>query len=84
MSRCSCMREAMTRALRVKWVREGKDEVVAEFPEGWTADRPESGPIELRDPSGVLRALFGWAKDAELQAPATFSNRVTGKTGRTD
>src|SRR5258708_20403240 len=25
----SCMREAMTRALRVKWVREGKDEVVA-------------------------------------------------------
>ena len=61
------MREAMTRALRVRWVREGKDEVVAEFPEGWTAVRPESGPIELRDASGVVRGLYGWAKDAELR-----------------
>ena len=51
------MREAMTRALRVKWVREGKDEVVAEFPEGWTAVRPESGPTELRDASGVVRFI---------------------------
>jgi len=50
----SCMRESMTRAWRVKWVREGKNEVVTEFPEGWTAVRPESGPIELRDPSGVV------------------------------
>ncbi|BAO86373.1 hypothetical protein [Caballeronia cordobensis] len=63
----SRMREAMTRALRVKWVREGKDEVVAEFPEGWTAIRPGSGPSELRDPSGVVRGLFGWAKNAELR-----------------
>ena len=63
----SRMREAMARAWRVKWVREGKNEVVAEFPEGWTAVRPESGPIELRDPSGVVRALYGWAKDAELR-----------------
>jgi hypothetical protein len=61
------MREAMTRALRVKWVREGKDEVVAEFPEGWTAVRPESGPTELRDASGIVRGLYGWAKDAELR-----------------
>ena len=63
----SRMREAMTRALRVKWVREDKNEVVAEFPDGWTAVRPESGPIELRDPAGVVRALYGWAKDAELR-----------------
>lgn len=63
----SRIREAMVRAWRVKWVREGKNEVVAEFPEGWTAVRPESGPIELRDPSGVVRALYGWAKDAELK-----------------
>jgi hypothetical protein len=78
----SRMREAIARAWRVKWVREGKDEVVAEFPEGWTAVRPESGPIELRDPSGVLRALYGWAKNAELrilprylvEPPANSSN----------
>jgi len=63
----SRMREAMVRAWRVKWVREGKNEVVAEFPEGWTAVRSESGPIELRDPSGAVRALYGWAKDAELK-----------------
>ena len=63
----SRMREAMVRAWRVKWVREGKSEVVTEFPEGWTAVRPESGPIELRDSSGVVRALYGWAKDAELK-----------------
>ncbi|WP_238328169.1 hypothetical protein [Paraburkholderia mimosarum] len=63
----SRMREAMVRAWRVKWVREGKNEVVTEFPEGWTAVRPESGPIELRDPSGVVRALYGWAADAELK-----------------
>lgn len=63
----SRMREAIVRAWRVKWVREGKSEVVTEFPEGWTAVRPESGPIELRDSSGVVRALYGWAKDAELK-----------------
>ncbi|WP_027800689.1 hypothetical protein [Paraburkholderia dilworthii] len=63
----SRMREAMARAWRVKWVREGQNEVVAEFPEGWTAVRPENGPIELRDPSGVVRALYGWATDAELR-----------------
>jgi hypothetical protein len=63
----SRVREAMARAWRVKWVREGKNEVVADFPEGWTAVRPESGPIELRDPSGVVRALYGWAEDAELR-----------------
>jgi hypothetical protein len=63
----SRMREAMVRAWRVKWVREGNNEVVTEFPEGWTAVRPESGPIELRDPSGVVRALYGWAADAELK-----------------
>jgi hypothetical protein len=63
----SRLREAMVRAWRVKWVREGKNEVVTEFPEGWTAVRPESGPIELRDPSGVVRALYGWAEDAELR-----------------
>ncbi|AME25603.1 MULTISPECIES: hypothetical protein [Burkholderiaceae] len=63
----SHLREAMTRSLRVKWVREGASEIVAEFPEGWTAVRPDSGPIELRDSSGVVRALYGWAKDAELR-----------------
>ncbi|SAL67854.1 hypothetical protein [Caballeronia humi] len=63
----SRMREGMARAWRVRWVREGKDEVVAEFPEGWTAVRSENGPIELRDGSGVVRALFGWAKNAELR-----------------
>jgi hypothetical protein len=63
----SGMREAMARAWRVKWVREGENEVVAEFPEGWSAVRPPSGPIELRDSSGVVRALYGWAGDAELR-----------------
>ncbi len=63
----SHVREAMERAWRVKWVREGKDEVVAEFPEGWSAVRPESGPIELRDATGAVRALYGWAEDAELR-----------------
>jgi hypothetical protein len=61
------MREAIQRAWRVKWVRAGKNEVVTEFPEGWTAVRPENGPIELRDPAGVVRALYGWAEDAELR-----------------
>jgi hypothetical protein len=68
----SQMREAMARAWCMKWVREGKDEVVAEFPEGWTAVRPENGPIELRDESGVVRALFGWAKNAELRLLPRF------------
>jgi hypothetical protein len=63
----SRMRDAMARAWRVRWVRESKKEVVAEFPEGWTAVRPESGPIALRDPSGVVRAVYGWAEDAELR-----------------
>ena len=66
-SSVSSMREAMARAWRVKWVRESKNEVVAEFPEGWTAVRPESGPIALLDPAGVVRALYGWAEDAELR-----------------
>ena len=66
-SSVSSMREAMARAWRVKWVREGKNEVVAEFPEGWTAVRPESGPIALLDPASVVRALYGWAEDAELR-----------------
>jgi hypothetical protein len=63
----SRMRESMTKALRVKWVREEKGEMVAEFPEGWKAVRPKSGPIELRDPAGVVRAVYGWAADAELR-----------------
>jgi hypothetical protein len=63
----SGMREAMVRAWRVKWVREGGNEVVTEFPEGWKAVRPENGPIELRDSFGVVRALYGWAEDAELR-----------------
>ena len=61
------VRESMARAWRVKYVREGRNEVVTEFPEGWTALRPSSGPIEVRDPSGVVRALYGWAEDAELR-----------------
>jgi hypothetical protein len=63
----SRMRESMARAWRVKWGREDKGEVVTEFPEGWTAVRPASGATELRDPSGVVRALYGWAQDAELR-----------------
>ncbi|CAB3754758.1 hypothetical protein [Paraburkholderia solisilvae] len=61
------MRESIERAWRVKWMREEKREVVTEFPEGWKAVRPESGPIELRDPAGVVRAVYGWAEDAELR-----------------
>jgi hypothetical protein len=61
------LREAMARAWCVRWVREGKNEVVSEFPEGWTSVRPGNGPLELRDPSGVVRALYGWAQDAELR-----------------
>jgi hypothetical protein len=63
----SHVREAMAKAWRARWVREGKNEVVAEFPEGWTAVRPESGPTELRDSTGVVRAVYGWAEDAELR-----------------
>lgn len=55
----SRMRAAMAKAWRVRWVREEKNEVVAEFPEGWTAVRPANGPIALRDPSGAVRALYG-------------------------
>ncbi|WP_206952697.1 hypothetical protein [Trinickia acidisoli] len=61
------VRKAMERAWRVRWVREGKHEVVAEFPEGWAATRPESGPVELRDRLGVVRAVYGWADDAEVR-----------------
>jgi hypothetical protein len=61
------MRDAMAHGWRVSWVRESKNVVVAELPEGWTAVRPASGPIELRDPSGVVRALYGWAEDAEVR-----------------
>jgi hypothetical protein len=63
----SQMREVMTRTLGVRWVREGQDEVVAEFPDGWGAARSGNGPIELRDDKGVVRAVFGWAKGAELR-----------------
>ncbi|MGU7773737.1 hypothetical protein ACV229_26585 [Burkholderia sp. MR1-5-21] len=59
--------EAIARILRVRWVREVGHEVVAEFPEGWKAVRPATGPIELRDPSNVVRAVYGWAEDAELR-----------------
>lgn len=79
----SRLREAMTRAWRVKWVREGRDELVAEFPEGWTAVRRENGPIELRDQSGVVRALCGWAKDAELRLLPRYSveSQANSSTG---
>jgi hypothetical protein len=63
----SAVRTAMERAWRLKWVREGRNEVVTDFPEGWSAVRPASGPIELRDPAGVVRAVYGWAEDAELR-----------------
>ncbi|WP_250515112.1 hypothetical protein [Caballeronia sp. INDeC2] len=63
----SRMREALARAWRVKWVRVTDKEVVADFPEGWKAVRPETGPTQLRDPSDVVRAVYGWAKDAELR-----------------
>ena len=63
----SQMREAMSQTLRVRWVREGLDEVVAEFPDGWAATRSSNGPAELRDANGVVRAVFGWAKGAELR-----------------
>lgn len=63
----AALREAMARAWRMKWVRQGNHEVVADFPEGWTAVRPLTGPIELRDAAGVVRALYGWAEDAELR-----------------
>ncbi|WP_321884934.1 hypothetical protein [Paraburkholderia bannensis] len=63
----AAMREAIARAWGMKWVREGNREVVAEFPEGWAAVRPKSGPIELRDATGVVRALYGWAEDAEVR-----------------
>ncbi|MFL9906057.1 hypothetical protein [Paraburkholderia sp. RL17-337-BIB-A] len=63
----SRVREAMARAWRMKWVREARNEIVAEFPEDWSAVRPKSGPVELRDANGVVRALYGWAEDAELR-----------------
>lgn len=63
----SQFREAIGRALRVRWVREADHEVVAEFPEGWKAVRPATGPIALRDSSNVVRAVYGWAEDAELR-----------------
>ncbi|WP_144107625.1 hypothetical protein [Paraburkholderia sp. BCC1886] len=63
----AAVRDAMARAWQVKWLRESKDEVVADFPEGWAAVRPPSGPIELRDPAGIVRGVYGWAGDAELR-----------------
>ncbi|TCW84119.1 hypothetical protein C5O80_13670 [Burkholderia sp. SRS-46] len=63
----SSLREAIARAWRVRWVRETRNEVIAEFPEGWKSIRPATGPIELRDPSNVIRAVYGWAEDAELR-----------------
>ncbi|MFM0730955.1 hypothetical protein PQQ52_10745 [Paraburkholderia sediminicola] len=61
------VREAMEKAWRMKWVRESGNEVVAEFPEGWAAIRPPSGAVELRDATGVVRAVYGWAEDAEVR-----------------
>ena len=63
----SRLREAMEQAWHVKWVRESGSEVVAEFPEGWAAVRPASGAVELKDASGVVRAVYGWAGDAEVR-----------------
>ena len=63
----SRMREALAQAWRVKWVRVTENEVVGDFPEGWKAVRPGTGPTELRDSSDVVRAVYGWAKDAELR-----------------
>ncbi|KXU84565.1 hypothetical protein CR51_41135 [Caballeronia megalochromosomata] len=77
------MREAMARAWRMRWVREEKGEVVAEFPEGWTAVRPTSGPIELRDASGTVRAVYGWAKDAEVRVLPRYliESQANGSNG---
>ncbi|MFM0041222.1 hypothetical protein PQQ99_01850 [Paraburkholderia sediminicola] len=61
------VRQAMEKAWRMKWVRESGNEVVAEFPEGWAAIRPPSGAVELRDATGVVRAVYGWAEDAEVR-----------------
>jgi hypothetical protein len=61
------LRRAMEEAWRLKWQREGKHELVAECPEGWAAIRAGSGPVELRDSTGVVRAVYGWAEDAELR-----------------
>src|SRR6266702_1557586 len=61
------VRDAMARAWRVKWLRESRNEVVADFPEGWAAVRPKSGAVELRDPSGIVRGVYGWAEDAEVR-----------------
>lgn len=58
---------AIVRAWRVRWVREAGHEVVTEFPEGWKAVRPPTGPIELRDPSNAVRAVYGWSEDAEVR-----------------
>ncbi|KND59695.1 Nitroreductase [Candidatus Burkholderia verschuerenii] len=79
----TALREGMTRALSVKWVREGKDEIVAEFPEGWEAIRPKSGPVELRDSAGRIRAVFGWAKDAEVRLLPRYSveSQANGSNG---
>jgi hypothetical protein len=82
-SSVSQVRDAMARAWRMRWVREDKTGVVAEFPEGWSAVRPESGPVQLRDASGVVRALYGWAKDAEVRILSRYiveaqSNSTSG------
>jgi hypothetical protein len=61
------VRDAMEKAWRMKWVRESGNEIVAEFREGWAAVRPASGAVELRDATGVVRAVYGWAGDAELR-----------------
>jgi hypothetical protein len=74
------MRKAMERAWKVKWVRESKSEAVAEFPEGWAAMRPANGPIELRDGRGVLRAVYGWAEDAELRILPRYALESQGNS----
>jgi hypothetical protein len=61
------VRAAMERAWRVKWLRETSTEVIADFPEGWSAVRPATGAVQLLDPTGVVRARYGWAEGAEIR-----------------
>jgi hypothetical protein len=61
------MREAMTRAWGIEWLKVNRDEAEIKLPVGWSVNRSASETIEVRDGAGVIRAICGYAQEAELR-----------------